>query len=158
MTKRIVMVLMLLAFVSGAMPVVARGEEPLKDRLSEGTSISTAVENAQQEVRDPFASSIPAEKPAAPVVAAPVVSNIKLQGIGVGSEDAYAVMNGDVFFEGEEKNGIKLVSVRKREVDIETGGLPQTLSMLSESELKKLQQRRTRKPVSEQREQDTASF
>jgi len=78
-----------------------------------------------QEVRNPFKMSQLAQAATPLPVAAgetPPEIEVVLQGIGFGSKDAYAVIGGDVFYEGDEKKGIKLIEVRRHEVDILVNG------------------------------------
>jgi hypothetical protein len=108
--------------------------------------IDSALRAAQEEVRDPFA--IAPETEAAvltpPVSAVPTVT-VVLQGIGFGSKDAYAIMGGDVYYIGDEKNGIKLLEVRRREVDILVNGGQITLPLFPGEELKKAKDRAEKK-------------
>lgn len=79
--------------------------------------------------RDIFQSSI--QRPVAggqPVAGQPV--NVALQGISISSKGSFAVINGIVLHEGEEKSGIKAVKIRRREVDIEVSGVSRTLQMV----------------------------
>lgn len=79
--------------------------------------------------RDIFQSSI--KRPVAggqPVAGQPVTA--ALQGISIGSKSSFAVINGMILHEGDEKSGIKAVKIRRREVDIEVSGVPRTLQMV----------------------------
>jgi hypothetical protein len=105
--------------------------------------LNNTVQDLPQGVRDPFESVLPPEViteeeplagpggPAAPEV------KVDLQGIGFGSKDAYAVFGGDVFFVGDEKKGIKLLEVRRREVDILVNGKKVTVLLFEDQDLKK---------------------
>jgi hypothetical protein len=114
--------------------------------------VDSAVRMAQQEVRDPFAVPSEAEAPkealtdaAGVVVPAgpPVV--VELQGIGFGSKDAYAIIGGEVYYTGDEKNGIKLLEVRRREVDIQANGARITVLLFPGEELQKAKDRAEKK-------------
>ncbi len=128
-------------------------QAPSSDAVSSATEettpeIDSAVQMAQQEVRDPFAIAKAPEAPAsAPAVSQSIASEGKmvLQGIGFGSKDAYAVIGGDVFYEGDEKQGIKLVEVRKREVDILVSGRKITVPLFPDQDLQKAKDRAKQK-------------
>ncbi len=100
----------------------------------------------QKDIRDPFTPFLPSkvEDQATDQIVGETVE-ARLYGIGLGPESAYAILNGDVYYEGEEGDGIKLLKVRKNEVEIEMGGARSTLYILSDDELKRLGQRRERK-------------
>ena len=113
-----------------------------------------AVQKTQQDVRDPFAMPLlpPCVEPPKPVPAVEVnVPEIKveLQGIGFGSKDAYAVIGGDVFYNGDEKNGIKLLEVRRREVDILVNGKKVTVPLFQSEDLQKAKDRAKKKSITE---------
>ena len=111
--------------------------------------VDSAVVAAQQEVRDPFATTsdtvVSANAPAVSAQPAGPAIKVELQGIGFGSKDAYAIFGGEVFFTGDEKNGIKLVEVRRREVDIIVNGGPMTCLLFPDQELKNAKEREKRK-------------
>jgi hypothetical protein len=143
-------------------PFMVYGESPLSQNIppQEGSpggnipeyshaatpGVDAAVQTAQQEIRDPFA--VPAVSTDAPATSA-IGSEVKidLQGIGFGSkdEDAYAVIGGDVFHVGEEKRGIKLLEVRRHEVDILTSGGRGTYPLFPGQELAKAKERERKK-------------
>jgi len=105
--------------------------------------VDSAVVASQQAVRDPFASAPEAVGPVQQQTGPTI--NVELQGIGFGSKDAYAVIGGEVFFAGEEKNGVKLLEVRRREVDILVNGAPMTCLLFSDQGLKNVREREKRK-------------
>jgi hypothetical protein len=116
---------------------------------SETTSgMDSALRAAQEEIRDPFAIAPETEAAViadpSSVAARPEVLAI-LQGIGFGSKDAYAVIGGDVYYIGDEKNGIKLLEVRRREVDILANGGRITVPLFEGPELKKARERAKKK-------------
>ena len=108
--------------------------------------IAGAVEMAQQEVRDPFASPSASEEASTTTpnsvveMRAPDIK-VELQGIGFGSQNAYAVIGGEVFYEGDEKNGIKLLEVRRGEVDILMSGGKVTVPLFPGDDLQKSKDR-----------------
>ncbi len=105
--------------------------------------IDSAVQMAQEEVRDPFGSPIDQGVPAdiaGDTVGAPTIK-VDLQGIGFGSKDAYAVIGGEIFLVGEEKSGVKLLEVRRHEVDILVNGGIVTSTLFPDAELKKSRER-----------------
>ncbi|MEI7751131.1 MAG: hypothetical protein WCJ71_03470 [Candidatus Omnitrophota bacterium] len=112
------------------------------------TGVDNAVQAAQEEVRDPFEvteetetlASAPPVDPQAPAIPIPV-----LEGMGFGSKEGYAVMGGEIFFEGDTKNGIKLLEVRRREVDIIVNGGKVTLPLFPGEDLKKARDRADKK-------------
>ncbi len=140
-------------------------EEPLPEVSSpqdvassvSGTSvpaIDNAIGMAQEEVRDPFAMTFnmpPPEVTASKTQSTTTASSaspeiaVTLQGIGFGSKDAYAVIGGEVFFEGDEKKGIKLLEIRKREVDILVSGGKVTVPLFPDQELQKAKDRAKKK-------------
>ena len=76
----------------------------------------------------------------APVIQEAPVSNTQtyiaptataqLEGIGLGVEKSFAVINGLIYYEGEEKQGIKVTQIHKREVDILINGAPEKIGMI----------------------------
>jgi len=129
--------------VEESLPVDASSEPVVSVAASEAaTPVSnSAVPPASEEVRDPFAES---QAPIETAVVDPG-SMGELQGIGFGSKDAYAVMGGEIFFNGDEKNGIKLVEVRRREVDVIMNGGLVTLPLFEGGELQKAKDRAKKK-------------
>lgn len=131
-----------------------KGEGPLPENASRinpdpGTSVEvgSAVQMAQEEIRDPFGSPLDQNVPmdmTSATVEAPVVS-VDLQGIGFGSKEAYAVIGGEVYSVGDEKGGIKLLEVRRHEVDILVNGGVATFSLFPGSDLKNITERELRK-------------
>jgi hypothetical protein len=107
--------------------------------------MDTSIQNAQQEVQNPFARRFapPEVKVQEPGRAAPAVVAV-LQGIGLGGKDGYAVIGDLVYHVGEEKNGIKLLEVKRGEVDIFVNGAVRTLPLFPDGELKKAQERQER--------------
>ncbi len=110
--------------------------------------IDSAIKTAQQEVRDPFAVGEFEEVAGVPDVnpdqATPIPT---LEGIGFGSVDGYAVMGGMVYLKGDVKNGIKLLEVRRREVDIVVDGGKVTLPLFPGDDVKKAMDRAGKKSI-----------
>ena len=105
--------------------------------------MDAAVQMSQQEVRDPFEDKSPAEAPAgrtSETVNAPEVP-VVFQGVGIGKKGSYAVINEEVYYAGEEKKGIKMVEVRKGEVDIVVGGASRTVRLFAGEDLRDAQER-----------------
>jgi len=136
-------------------PLPAAGPSQSEDAPAADPAISgidSAVQSAQQEVRDPFEvtaetetlASAPPVDPQAPAIPIPV-----LEGMGFGSKNGYAVMGGEIFYEGDTKNGIKLLEVRRREVDIIVNGGKVTLPLFPGEDLKKAQDRAEKKNTAE---------
>ena len=127
---------------------------PAAPEESATPGVDNAVQVAQQEVRDPFSMG-PAEAPGG-VPGAPTGPEVtvQLQGIGFGSKDAYAVIGGDVFYKGDEKNGIKLLEVRRREVDILVNGGRITVPLFPEQDLKKAKERAKAKGATKNASED----
>lgn len=121
----------------------------LRDAASEEArpGIDSAVQFAQDEIRDPFATLIEPELPKdktvleGPVQPAGPPTEVNLQGIGFGSKDAYAIIGGEVFYTGDEKNGIKLLEVRRGEVDIQANGGKVTVPLFPGGDLQKAKDR-----------------
>jgi|GEM_PF-1936381 len=117
--------------------------------LQETSGIDGALQMAQGEVRDPFA--IAAETEAAVTTAAPVAATrpevvVVLQGIGFGSDDdGYAIIGDDIYYIGDEINGIKLLEVRRREVDILVNGGKMTVPLFRGEEVEKARERAKKK-------------
>jgi hypothetical protein len=141
-------------------PFLFAGEiKPGKVPSGEGTVESTpggmdaSIQNAQQEVQDPFAKRYASPgvkgKPQEKDKAAPPVVDVALQGVGLGEKTSYAIIGDSVYYEGEEKNGVKLLEVRRGEVDISANGEKRVLSLFPEEELKRAKERQKKK--SEQR-------
>ena len=86
-----------------------------------------------EDVRDPFKPKVSYGQPAAqPGAASQQTITANLEGISISSKGAFAVISGELYEKGEEKLGIKVVQIRKREVDILINGVFTTLSMLPE--------------------------
>ena len=116
--------------------------------------IDSAVQMAQEEVRDPFAMAPEVKAPTmAPVTQVPAAAGseikMELQGIGFGSQDAYAVIGGEVFYKGDEKKGIKLLEVRRREVDILMNGGRVTVPLFPDQDLQRAKDRAKKKSAVE---------
>jgi hypothetical protein len=110
--------------------------------------IDGAIKTAQQEVRDPFAVGEFEEIAGAPDVNPEQATPIPpLEGIGFGSVDGYAVMGGTVYLKGDVKNGIKLLEVRRREVDIIVDGGKVTLPLFPGDDVKKATDRAEKKSI-----------
>ena len=138
--------------VLGSALSLSYAEEPLPNAVpSQGAVASTAedatpevenaVQTAQEEVRDPFSmtSDVSTIAPGGALVVPTI--KVELQGIGFGSKDAYAVIGGEVFYKGDEKMGIKLLEVRRREVDILVNGGKTTVPLFPNQDLKKAKDR-----------------
>jgi hypothetical protein len=93
---------------------------------------------------------------AAPTSAAPEIK-AELQGIGFGSKDAYAIIGGEVFYIGDEKNGIKVLEIRRREVDILVNGGKITVPLFPGEDLQKAKDRAKRKSAMEDTSVDQPS-
>jgi hypothetical protein len=145
--KRPYLLGILLAGLCSAAPFLY-GEGPLGGDAPEASvpatpGVDSAVQMAQEEVRDPFGSPFDQNTPVdmtSASVDAPVIA-VDLQGIGFGSKDAYAVIGGEVFLVGDEKQGIKLLEVRRHEVDILVNGGMSTFSLYPGPELKNTMER-----------------
>jgi hypothetical protein len=83
-------------------------------------------------VRDVFQSELrPIETPVGVASGQPVEIQTNLEGLSMGMRGSRAVINGTVYKAGEEKLGIKVLEVRKKEVDILINqAIQRTLSML----------------------------
>jgi hypothetical protein len=94
-------------------------------------SFSVYADENNGNVRDVFKSNISPPDPSGPVSAGqPVAIQADLQGISIGSKGAFAIINSQLYREGEEKQGIKVTKIRKREVDIIVNGMASTLRMV----------------------------
>lgn len=125
---------------------VAKADDAPSEGYSEETTspeMDTAVQMSQEKVQDPFAAKFQDEGPARQTfdMANAPKASVLFQGVGMGEKGAYAVINGEVFYAGEEKKGIKMVEVRKREVDIVVGGESRTVPLFPEEDLVKAQER-----------------
>lgn len=87
---------------------------------------------ADEPERDPFQARIEAPKPKpAAQMTKTVQARTDLQGISAGPKGAFAIIGGETYREGEEKDGIKVLKIRKREVDIVmSNGVIETLRMV----------------------------
>lgn len=83
-------------------------------------------------VRDVFQSELrPLETPAVATPDQPVEIQTNLEGLSMSARGSRAIINGEVYKEGEEKLGIKVLQIRKKEVDILINqAIKRTLSML----------------------------
>jgi hypothetical protein len=92
--------------------------------------------------RDPFKSKLPVVA-AKPIQTAgpsrPVMAN--LEGLSIGPKGSTAIIGGEVYKEGEEKKGIKVVKIRRQEADIIINGMPNTLRMMIPGEAEGVVQR-----------------
>jgi hypothetical protein len=125
---------------------VPPGGEMAESSPGQPGQMDASIQSAQQEVQNPFARRFapPEVKVQEPEKAAPVVVAV-LQGIGLGGKDGYAVIGDSVYHEGEEKNGIKLLEVKRGEVDIIANGVVRTLPLFPDGELKKARERLEKK-------------
>jgi hypothetical protein len=119
---------------------------------SQGISgIDSSLQTAQEEIRDPFKIAAETEAAVATTAAAASASTrpeiaIVLQGIGFGSKnEGYAVIGDDIYYKGEEINGIKLLEVRRREVDILVNGGKMTVPLFRGTEVAKARERAKKK-------------
>ena len=87
----------------------------------------------EPEVQDPFASKLAPETSIFEGLQEDETPEIQvaLQGIGMGASGSYAVLNDDIYLEGEEKKGIKMIEARRGEVDIIVGGTPRTIPLFA---------------------------
>ena len=121
-----------------------------KESAEARAGVDTAIRMAQEGVRDPFENKIMEKSTTVNTVSSgaaqgPPPIPVNIQGIGLGTKNAYAILNGEIFYAGEEKGGIKLLEVRKGEVDILNNGTPQKLRMVSEEDIEKAQGRQLKK-------------
>lgn len=105
------------------------------------SEVDSSVQAAQQEMRDPFWAPDFSNAPAASAQSAGPAISVKLEGIGMGGRDAYAVIGGEIFYEGDEKKGIKLLEVRKHEVDILVNGGKVTAPLFPSEDLARARER-----------------
>ena len=82
-----------------------------------------------EKIQDIFEPSIKLREPSNLKSESTEVS-ARLDGIGLGSEKAFAVINGKIYQLGEEKEGIQVTHIRKKEVDILINGAPETLELI----------------------------
>ncbi len=66
-----------------------------------------------------------------------VHADLDLQGIGIGPGKAYAIINGEVLSQGEERDGLKVVKINKKDVDVLYGSEEMKLRISSPKEGKK---------------------
>jgi hypothetical protein len=86
----------------------------------------------EKPVRDVFQSELrPLETQTSASPDQPVEIQTNLEGLSMAARGSRAVINGEVYKEGEEKLGIKVLEIRKKEVDILINqSIQRTLSML----------------------------
>ena len=124
--------------------ITSGGEQPAPAVPAE--NIPSAVPAVQEPERDPFAVPFDGRQMAGQTDSEmPVAVDLKFEGVGIGPGDAFAVLNGDVYYEGEEKNRIKVVKVRKQEVELLVDGMPRTMKVAPEEEIKRLRNRKEQK-------------
>jgi hypothetical protein len=132
----------------GSSKSVTKGASPASSESISG--IDGALQMAQEEIRDPFAIAAETEAavsatPAAPSATRPEVA-VVLQGIGFGSkEDAYAIIGEDIYYIGDELNGIKLLEVRRKEVDVLVNGGKMTVPLFRGEDVEKAKERAKKK-------------
>lgn len=130
--------------------VCAELPEPLqKQNDAEGKAdVESFIQNVSGQVlQDPFADSFGIDEPVVAATDKPATPQITavLQGIGSGQEDAYAIISGDIYYLGEEKNGIKLLEVHKGWVDVLLNGISSKLQLYPEEDLKKARRGRVKR-------------
>ena len=98
-------------------------------------AVSHSFAFGDEESRDPFQTNL-LSSPEAPKQnsSTPEKASTQLEGIGIGPKKTFAIINGETYHEGEQKGGIKVVQVRRREVDILMYGAPMTLLMTPKDE------------------------
>lgn len=116
-------------FLAGAFGTIVcaapRDRKPASD-------IATAVEKAQEEIQDPF--RVRFEESAIPRASGAEGDEIVLEGVGSGPRGTYALINGERYAVGQEKNGIKMVETRRGEADIWVNGELRTLFLTEGAE------------------------
>ena len=115
---------------SSTAPSLGNGEP--KANLPQSAPAQAIPPQPERPVRDPFESGLnPVETPVAPSPDQPVEIQTILEGISISPRGARTVINGEVYKEGEDKKGIKIIQIRKKEVDILINqSIRRTLSML----------------------------
>ena len=106
--------------------------------------------SANEEMRDPFQASVSAPRASSSVsIAQPArMGTVTLEGISIGPKGAFAVISGEVYLEGEEKNGVKVVKIHKKKVDILNNGIPEALRIVPETAMgKKLEKANPLEPT-----------
>lgn len=91
------------------------------------------AEDDFEEARSPFAANEMFTREAAPT-AVKVHENVvqgeaRLEGIAIGPLKRMAVISGQTYAEGETKQNVEVISVRKAEVDVKQGSSSMTLLM-----------------------------
>ncbi len=102
-----------------------------------------------EEVRDPFQTQLTAPESVAPVTTFQNVAqgNFNLTGIGIDKKSSFAIINDDLYREGEEKKGLRVDKIRKKEVDIIANGTTRTLRLLPKEEVDKVQERKKQRTM-----------
>ena len=98
-----------------------------------------------EKIQDIFEPSIKLREPSNLKSESTEVS-ARLDGIGLGSEKAFAVINSKIYQLGEEKEGIQVTHIRKKEVDILIDGSPETLQLIHHEGWGGLQTAKEEKP------------
>ncbi|MBI3999336.1 MAG: hypothetical protein HY351_01860 [Candidatus Omnitrophica bacterium] len=80
--------------------------------------------------RDPFQSNLPSDGGPTFPGETPVEIIANLEGISISGEGSLAIINGELYHEGETKGGVQVTQIKKKEVDIIVNGLSQTLRMV----------------------------
>ena len=111
----------------------------------------------QKSARDPFQNSLAAQNPISTSTTSVASVTAQLQGLSMGPQGSFAVINGEVYREEEEKAGIKVVKIRKKEVDILMNSAPITLQMFSEGEVTHFKEKEVPKPDSQKPESEQSS-
>ena len=115
----------------GANNTVPAKQEAPQGQPPQAVPPQAAPPQPEQPVRNVFQSGIaPVETPVAPS-GQPVEIQTNLEGLSMGARGSRAVINGEVYKEGEDKLGIKVLQIRKKEVDILINqSIKRTLSMI----------------------------
>jgi hypothetical protein len=89
---------------------------------------SVAAAQGEGEVKDVFQPKVSAPEAQMRGEAVPVTAT--LQGISMSSKASFAILNNEVYHEGESKMGIHIAQIRRKEVDIIINGVTQTLTTM----------------------------
>ncbi len=95
-----------------------------------GAAEETVMEVIPEDMQDAFAPALRTPDNSATPMGLPVAVEMRLEAVSIGPDKAAAVINGEVYTENEEKEGIKVVQIRRKEVDVILNGIQQTLTLL----------------------------
>lgn len=85
--------------------------------------------HAEEEMQDAFAPVVQAQTVTQQITTMAAPATLNLEAISLGGDSARVVIDGEIYRPGDIKNGVEIVQIRRREVDIISSGISQTLRL-----------------------------